>query len=124
MPFDSSSEFRSAPRRLPRVVQQRSLALTSWRHAVAIVVVSIVLALRTAAYASPPDPSWIAGFWDDGDHDDAVILVTSIPAIADARPPLDAAPARVVVAGMDRSRATTVRVRALGRERPRAPPSP
>jgi hypothetical protein len=35
------------------------------------------------AYASPIDPTWIDGFWDDGDHDDVVILVTSMATAAD-----------------------------------------
>jgi hypothetical protein len=29
------------------------------------------------AYASPPDPSWIPGLYDDGDHDDVVVLATT-----------------------------------------------
>jgi len=23
---------------------------------------------------SPPDPTWFAGFWDDGDYDDVILL--------------------------------------------------
>jgi hypothetical protein len=40
-------------------------------------------ALWLFAHASPIDPTWIAGFWDDGDHDDVVILVTSMATAAD-----------------------------------------
>ncbi len=94
-----------------------------WRRAVAIVVVGIVLVLRTAAYASPPDPSWIAGFWDNGDHDDAVILITSTAAIADGRPALNAEPPRFVVARIDASRSNTSEAVPLGAQRPRAPPA-
>src|SRR5215471_4982647 len=38
------------------------------------VVLSLVL-LPTIAFASPPDPSWIAGFYDGADGDDVVSLV-------------------------------------------------
>jgi len=37
----------------------------------AIIFVSVAL-----AYASPPDPSWISGIYDDRDDDDVVIMVT------------------------------------------------
>jgi hypothetical protein len=46
----------------------------------------LVVALLTVcpvAHASPIDPAWIGGFWDDGDHDDVVILVTSIATAVD-----------------------------------------
>jgi len=36
-----------------------------------------VLLLMPLAYATPTDPSWISGFWDDGDYDDVVCLVAS-----------------------------------------------
>ena len=29
------------------------------------------------AHASPPDPAWIPGIYDDADHDDLVLLLTS-----------------------------------------------
>ena len=38
------------------------------------VVVALVL-LPALAFASPPDPSWIAGFYDGADGDDVVSLV-------------------------------------------------
>ena len=35
------------------------------------------VALPGLAHASPPDPSWIQGFYDDGDRDDVVSRITS-----------------------------------------------
>lgn len=35
-----------------------------------------LLTLVPLAHASPPDPTWIAGLYDDADHDDAVIAIT------------------------------------------------
>jgi hypothetical protein len=50
-------------------------------------------ALIPLAYASPPDPTWIAGIYDDADHDDVVTLIvgytgTRSPAEAHVRPSL------------------------------------
>jgi len=61
-------------------------------------VLVVVLALFASAtlpalaYASPPDPSWIEGIYDDADSDDVVVLVTSgtgnvgLVVLADLRP--------------------------------------
>jgi hypothetical protein len=43
---------------------------------VALVVIAPAV-LSALAYASPPDPSWIRGIYDDADYDDVVVLVTS-----------------------------------------------
>jgi hypothetical protein len=34
-----------------------------------------------AAYADPPDPSWIGGFWDDDDFDTVIAFIASTCAI-------------------------------------------
>src|SRR5262252_3028160 len=49
----------------------------SMQHAIAAAL-SVVLALillPPLAFASPPDPSWVAGFYDGADGDDIVSLV-------------------------------------------------
>jgi hypothetical protein len=54
------------------------------------------IAVTAIAYASPPDPSWIGGIYDDADYDDVVTLATSAtgdlaPALIDdlqSAPPL------------------------------------
>ena len=65
----------------------RSLSLIGSRARAVIPAVSRVLlvalllavpaALPALAYATPPDPSWINGMYDDADYDDVVVLVTS-----------------------------------------------
>src|SRR5260370_35654680 len=35
------------------------------------------IGLPPLAHASPPDPTWISGIYDDADYDDVVCLVTS-----------------------------------------------
>ncbi len=42
-----------------------------------------IVALTTLALASPPDPVWIAGLWDDADDDDVIILATCSVAIVE-----------------------------------------
>src|SRR5215831_2981325 len=46
----------------------------------------VALAIHPAlAHASPPDPSWIPGIYDDADFDDVVLLVAAgYPAAAPA----------------------------------------
>ena len=39
------------------------------------------LALVPLAHASPPDPTWIAGIYDDADLDEAVAAVTNAAAL-------------------------------------------
>lgn len=56
------------------------------------VVLALIL-LPTIAFASPPDPSWVAGFYDGADGDDIVSLVyETSTATADAPPHLGPPP--------------------------------
>jgi len=50
-------------------------AVTARRLAV-LFLLSAFLALSPLAQASPPDQTWIGGFYDDADYDDVVLLVT------------------------------------------------
>src|SRR2546427_1726513 len=44
--------------------------------------------LTPLAYASPPDQTWIGGFYDDADYDDVVLLAMSLAlALGDLAPP-------------------------------------
>ena len=45
-----------------------------------LVLAGLVVCIRTIAYASPLDPTWIEGFWDDDDYDDTVFHTTSFGA--------------------------------------------
>jgi len=49
------------------------------------IVVALIL-LPTIAFASPPDPSWIAGIYDGADGDDIVSLVYETSAASAAAP--------------------------------------
>ena len=45
-----------------------------------LVLVVLLLGLTPLAYADPPDPTWIGGFWDD---DDFVAFIASTSAVAE-----------------------------------------
>jgi hypothetical protein len=61
-----------------------------------LLALMLVLSVLTAlAYASPPDPTWVSGFFDDGDNDDAVFLITSSAATLDPFPLDDSTPVPV-----------------------------
>ena len=61
---------------------------------VTLIVPVVLLAL---AYASPPDPAWIPGMYDDGDFDDVIVRVTSASGHVAVDLPLDARPIPVSV---------------------------
>jgi len=95
----------------------------SIRAGIALLVVGVALALTSLAYASPPDPTWVGGFWDGGDFDDVVIAITSATAVP-APQPVDRPPARILCGLL-----VDVRTRAEAfdvslHHAPRSPPTP
>jgi hypothetical protein len=68
------------------------------RHRLVTVVTLVaVLCLVPAAHGSPPDPTWIAGVYDNADFDDVVFLITSNLAVVDGRVPCSLHPQRLVM---------------------------
>ena len=59
----------------------------------ALILLAVALAsfvIAVAANADPPDPTWIAGFWDDDDQDsaiDAILAIRGVVVRADPNPP-------------------------------------
>ena len=62
---------------------------------VSLVLVALLLALAPAAYASPPDQTWIGGWYDNGDYDDVVMFITG--GLGGIQPDLTWSPRVVVV---------------------------
>jgi hypothetical protein len=87
------------------------------------VLVSVLLTLPVLAYVSPPDPTWIAGFWDDADYDDVVILITSTSGIADANPFVEVKPLLFLVASLPPVDLQLVPAPASSLRHSRAPPA-
>jgi hypothetical protein len=96
-----------------RVTYSRSLLL--------LVAAVLLTALVPVAYATPPDPTWIAGYWDDGDFDSAVLFLVSACAVA-VSPAPDAAPHWGELTGIDVSQPCGARVTSRAAASPRAPP--
>jgi len=60
--------------------------------ALAFLILIAPALLMAIAYASPPDPAWIPGIYDDADYDDVVVQVTSGTGNVAALPPVPPAP--------------------------------
>jgi hypothetical protein len=57
------------------------------RLLLALLLLVPLLWLTPLAYASPPDQTWIGGFYDDDDYDDVVLLAMSLAlALGDLAP--------------------------------------
>jgi hypothetical protein len=53
-----------------------------WFGGLGLVLVALMLTLTGVAYASPPDPIWIPGLYDDDDFDNVVDFITSSAGMA------------------------------------------
>src|SRR5690348_1492846 len=90
----------------------------------ALVLSCLVSGLPLLAYASPPDPSWGHGLYDDADFDDVVCFITASAGLvnhvssADRRPDFTLVDAEIPLD--DRS----VALFSLRVSPPRAPPAP
>jgi len=49
-----------------------------WDSVLLVVLLACLIGLSTLAYASPPDPTWIAGIYDAGDFDDVVWMLVEL----------------------------------------------
>jgi len=80
-------------------VDRRRLANRGRARQLVATGVGAILAVWVAlAYASPPDPSWITGIYDDSDFDDVIGLGTDAAGLNDAQVP--GLPASVLVSAV------------------------
>jgi hypothetical protein len=87
-----------------------------------LILVASILTLTPLAYADPPDPTWVTGFWDDDDFDDVVGYITSAAGWLPAPVACDLRPAELPT--VPRLVAFQVAVSApRPTSRPRAPPT-
>lgn len=92
-----------------------------------LVVVLLLLApvaLPGLAHASPPDPTWIPGIYDDGDGDDVVSLIASGTGHAPVTAPTDLPFIARPVAHLAPTLERTPRGLWASAAPPRAPPAP
>lgn len=80
------------------------------------------LTLSTLAFASPPDPSWVQGIYDDADHDDVVVFLTSETAEVRVAP-TQGPPAHLAAEGVAPPTERVGLVLVVSASRSRAPPA-
>jgi len=90
---------------------------------VAGLLLSAVTMLAPLAYATPPDPAWISGFWDDGDHDDVILLITSDISAVEPHVAPGGDPVRAVITGVPRTDEQHASSHARSSPTTRAPPA-
>jgi|SRR5215469_12968337 len=88
-----------------------------------VAIVALPAVLIALAYASPPDPSWIKGIYDDGDFDNVVVLITSATAHPAPSVPADAQPIRVSAERLAHVTEAISAAFRVSNSHPRAPPA-
>jgi hypothetical protein len=91
------------------------------RRVLTVFLITLLVGLVPAAYADPPDPTWIGGFWDDDDFDTVVAFIASTVATI-AQSDVDADPYLVWIDRAEPASPTFVRSALPSTNRPRAPP--
>jgi hypothetical protein len=89
---------------------------------IAVLVGVCLLFWTPLAYGTPPDPGWISGLWDEGDHDDVVELAASLTATPSVHAGGGDPPVIVVAFLGQRDPGTPLPVRPSAAP-PRAPPA-
>src|SRR2546422_2221002 len=103
--------------------RSRSIVGAMWRrHSLATLLFAGVVVLPPLAHASPPDPSWVAGFWDDADYDDIVLAVAGMTAVPHYTPDIVPKPSPSLV-GVTRPHPRIVHPAPLAFSPTRAPPT-
>ena len=88
-----------------------------------LLLVAVVGILTPIAQASPPDPSWIRGMYDDADFDDVVALITSGSGLVSEITRVELRPDLIVIAAILLPDDGPVSSLSLASAQPRAPPA-
>jgi len=82
-----------------------------------------ILALPTSlAFASPPDPTWIQGIYDEADFDNIVDRISSSAGVVDLFPVDHGRVVQAVIAVLPETYERALSMEASALIRPRAPP--
>jgi hypothetical protein len=68
---------------MDRVVPTQSVRTQASLNGLVLFFIACILTLTPLAYASPPDPTWQLGFFDDDDFDEVVGYITSAAGLAE-----------------------------------------
>ena len=88
----------------------------------ALLLLSSLVALPALAFASVPDPTWIAGLYDGADADDVILAVTSADALGTAT--RVAVPIMIAATLTALAMASALPARVIPAFQVRAPPGP
>src|SRR5215469_13454646 len=83
----------------------------------------LLSSLSVLAYASPPDPSWVRGVYDDADFDDVVCLILANTGLVDDSAPVKDRPNFVLIRAELPPDDLSVAHFSLSSVQPRAPPT-
>jgi hypothetical protein len=96
----------------------------SRRASVAVLLLAVLFALPAIAHASPPDPVWIPGFYDNNDYDDVILIITGTVSAVDAGIVDPVGPVVVCLGLIPSRKPQSASARPLESLSTRAPPSP
>jgi len=88
-----------------------------------LLLVAVVGVLTPIAEASPPDPSWIRGMYDDNDFDDVIGLITAGFGLVAEISLVDSRPDRIVITAVLPLDDAPVASLSRASAQPRAPPA-
>ena len=83
----------------------------------------LISTLSVLAYASPPDPSWVRGLYDDADFDDVVCLIIANAGLVDDAAVVEGRPAFVLIGAEVPPDDRSVAPFSSSSSQPRAPPA-
>jgi len=83
----------------------------------------LISTLSVLAYASPPDPSWVRGIYDDADFDDVVCLIIADAGLFDDAAVVEGRPDFVLVGAEVPPDDRSVAPFSSSSSQPRAPPT-
>jgi len=95
----------------------------TFRRLVTLLLIGLMAVLVPAAHASPPDQTWLGGFYDNADYDDAVVSITSSVVTAETNLPCDLEPTRIVVGSLSTNQSPLPAATAPAPRHSRAPPA-
>ena len=93
------------------------------RTFVVVLILGVLLVLPPLAHASPTDPTWIPGFYDDNDYDDVILFITGAVSAVDSQLAEPVGIIRVCLGTIAPSTPRSAWGHALASPSPRAPPS-
>src|SRR5262245_30414262 len=83
----------------------------------------LISSLSSLAYASPPDPLWVHGVYDNADFDDVVCLIVANTGLADRAVSVEGRPDFVLIEAEVPRDDLSVMPFLLSSSQPRAPPT-